>query len=99
MSVENVKKKILPILKSQDIVKAGVFGSFANGKAKKNSDIDILIEYNKGNKKTLFDFVGLKLDLEKKLKRKVDLLTYDSIHPLLKEIILNEQQVIYEKRA
>lgn len=99
MTTETIKKKIIPILKSQDVVKAGLFGSVVNGRAKKNSDVDILIEYSKGNKKTLFDFVGLRLDLEKKLKRKVDLLTYDSLHPLLKEIILNEQQVIYEKGA
>jgi len=99
MTAETIKKQIVPILKSQDIIKASVFGSFVNGEASENSDVDILIEYNKDNKKTLFDFVGLKFDLEKELKRKVDLLTYDSLNPLLKDIILNEQQVIYEKGA
>jgi predicted nucleotidyltransferase len=41
----------------------------------------------------------LQFALEDKLGQKVDLLTYGSIHPLLKDIILKEQRVIYEKRS
>ena len=54
-----------------------------------NGDIDILIEFK--GKKSLLDLAGLKIELEEKLKRKVDVLTYDSLHPLLKEHILAEQ--------
>lgn len=91
MSIQTVKKKILPILKRQDVVKAALFGSFVRGEAKKSSDIDILIQYKSNNKKSLFDFVGLKLELEDKLKRKVDLVEYSALHPLLKDRILKEQ--------
>lgn len=90
MTVQSIKSKILPILKSQGVVKAGLFGSLARHEEKKNSDIDIIIEF-KDNNKTLLDFVGLKLDLEEKLKRKVDLVEYSALHPLLKENILKEQ--------
>ena len=97
-TIQSVKKKILPTLIRHDVKKAALFGSIVRGELKKKSDVDILIEYKKDDK-TLLDFVGLKLDLEEKLGRKVDLLTYNSIHPLLKDIILNEQKVIYEKRS
>lgn len=97
MKIQHIKAKITPILKDQGVLKAAVFGSYATGEAKPSSDVDLLVELE--DRKSLFDLIGLKLDLEDKLKKKVDLLTYDAIHPLLKDIILNEQQVIYEKRA
>ncbi|MDP2910673.1 MAG: nucleotidyltransferase family protein [bacterium] len=92
--ITNIKKKIAPILKSHDVKKAAIFGSFARGEQNKKSDIDILIKFKKDNDKSLFDLVGLRLDLEEVLKRKVDVLTYNSLHPLLKNIILKEQKAI-----
>lgn len=62
----------------------------------KKSDIDILVKLN--SKNSLLDLVRIQFILEDKLGKKVDLLTYNSIHPLLKDIILKEQKVIYEKR-
>lgn len=97
MDIQKIKVKAMPVFKKEGIVKAAVFGSQATGGAKKTSDIDMLVEFS--GKKSLFDLVGIKLALEKVLKRKVDLLTYKSIHPLLKDSILNEQQMIYEKRS
>ena len=54
---------------------------------------DPLIEY-KNDDKSLLDLVGLEMELKKKLRKKVDLLTYDSIHPLLRESILEDQKII-----
>ncbi len=88
--INKIKNKIKGILKKNGVVRAGIFGSYARGKQKKNSDIDILIEV-KGKKFSLFDLVGLQLILEAKLRKKVDLLTYNGIHPLLKERILKEE--------
>lgn len=72
---------------------AAVFGSVARKKTKKGSDVDILIKFRKSGK-SLFDLSGLKIELEEELNKKVDVLTYDSLHPLLKDIILKEQKVI-----
>ena len=66
-------------------MKAGIFGSYARGEAKKRSDVDILIK-QKG-RKSLLDLVGL----EMKLKKKVDLLDYKGLSPYLKERILKEE--------
>ena len=93
MSVAEIKKKIKPILKRHDVKKAAIFGSHARGEENKKSDIDILIEYKKDDK-SLLDLSGLKIELEEKLDKKVDVLTYDSIHPFLKDIILGEQRPI-----
>ncbi len=85
-----IKKIAVPVLRRNNVVRAGIFGSYARGEAKKGSDIDILIEI-KAKKFSLLDLVGLELELKEKLKRKVDLVEYSTIHPLLKERILREE--------
>jgi len=87
-AIEKIKPKIIKILKKNKIKRAGIFGSYVKGKQKKNSDIDILIEPAKGMG---LEFVGVKLELEDKLGRKVDLITYKGIHPLIKRNILKEE--------
>ena len=91
-----IRSKIIPILKKYDVKRASIFGSVAKGRAKKKSDVDILVELPKN--KSLLDLVGLKLEIEGKLKRDVDILTYNAIHPLLKESILKESVIIYEEK-
>lgn len=92
-----ISKKINLILRRHDVVKAALFGSFVRGENKKNSDVDILVKFS--SQKSLMDLVRLRFALEEKIGKKVDLLTYDSIHPLLKDIILKEQKIIYEKKS
>ena len=93
MSIKEIKNKINPILKKNGVKKAAIFGSYARGEQKKRSDVDILIEYQK-NDKSLLDLVGLEIKLKEKLNKKVDLITYDSLHPLLRESILKDQKII-----
>lgn len=97
MTIQDISAKIIPTLKRQGVSKAALFGSVVTGEAKKKSDVDILVDFNE--RKSLLDLVRLQFVLEEKLGRKVDLLTYRSVHPLLKDIILKEQKVIYEKRS
>lgn len=86
---ENLKKKIIKILKENKIKKAGIFGSYARGEQRKNSDIDIIIEPN--DNILGFAFFGLQDNLSKRINKKVDLITYNSINPLIKERILNQE--------
>ena len=93
MSINEIKKKISPILKKNGVKKAAIFGSYARGEEKKKSDIDILIEYENDDK-SLFDLAELQIKLEEKLKKRVDLGEYSTIRPQIKDKILNEQVFI-----
>ena len=88
--LEILKEKIIKILKKNKVVKAGIFGSYARGEEKKDSDIDILVEI-KSKGFSLLDFVGLKLELEDALMKKVDLVEYHLIKSRIKERILNDE--------
>jgi len=92
-----IVNKIIPVLKKHQVKRASVFGSFARGEARRNSDIDILVEMPEAA--SLFDLVGLKSDLEKKIKITVDLLTYRSVHNLIKKHVKKDELQIYATRG
>jgi Predicted nucleotidyltransferases len=56
MNIQQIKAKIVPIFENENIVKAAIFGSYAIGKTKKDSDVDLIVEF--GERKSLFDLVG-----------------------------------------
>ena len=87
--IEKYKEIILEILRKHDVKKASLFGSIVREEMSTDSDIDLIIEF-KGDK-SLLNLAALKIELEEKLSLKVDVLTYNSIHPLLRDQILAEQ--------
>ena len=91
-NIEQIKHSVLPIFSRYGVSKAGLFGSVVTGQMRADSDIDILVQIDEDI--SLLDFVGLKLELQDVLKRKVDVVEYDTIKPFLRESILSEQQVI-----
>ncbi len=92
--IAKLKRAIVPILKKNDVVKAGIFGSYARGEETKKSDIDIVIQFK--GRKSLLDLVGVKQDIEDKLKKKADVVEYSALHPLLRKKILKEEVRIYD---
>lgn len=87
-TLEKIKPKIIKILQKNDIKKAGIFGSYARGDQRKNSDIDIIIEPTEG---IGFGFARIEFELEKLLKKKVDLVSYNGLSPYLKDKILDQE--------
>jgi len=74
------------------VKRASLFGSVIRQDATESSDIDILVEMPETA--SLLELDNLKLDLEDILKGKVDVLAFDSLHPLLKERILQDQPAV-----
>lgn len=95
-NISKIKPQIIKIIKKSGIKKAGIFGSYARGEQKASSDIDILIEPTK--EIGFFEIIKLEDELKNKLNKKIDLLTYASIHKLLKKRILKEEiRIIWVK--
>ena len=91
-TIAGLKSKIIPVLQQHDVIHAAVFGSFARGDEREDSDLDILVELGEG--KTLLDLVALKLKLEEVLERKIDVVTHNALQPGIKERILEERVAI-----
>lgn len=93
MKLDDIKLLVVPVLKKYNITKAGVFGSYAKGRASETSDIDLLVELTYPF--SLLDFVGVKLELEEILGKNVDLVEYQAIKPIIRDSILNSEIRIY----
>ncbi|MBN1450125.1 MAG: nucleotidyltransferase family protein [Anaerolineales bacterium] len=81
-------KKLKSALDEFGVRSIALFGSFAREEAKDSSDIDILVEFDRPV--GLFEFARLKLYLEKKLGREVDLVTPDALREEMRDDILRE---------
>src|SRR3989344_4580431 len=87
--IDQIKRKIVPILKKSGVTRAWIFGSYARGEQNKKSDVDILVEIN--NEVGLIEFIGLKVSIEELLRRKVDLVEYSTIRPEIRENIIRDE--------
>ncbi len=77
------------IVKHFGVKKVGVFGSFARGDAQGDSDVDILVEFQEGQK-TFGNYMELKFYLEELFGREVDLVIETAIKTRPREHILKE---------
>jgi len=96
--IVQLTQQLTPILKTNGVVFAGLFGSHAKGNANQNSDYDFLIEFNPQKKYTLFNLVTLKEELEKALQKQVDVVTPNGLDPYIKQEVLNSVISFYDNR-
>ncbi len=82
LTLQTLKKQIVPILLKNSVTKAAFFGSFARGDHRPDSDIDLLVSLAKN--KSLLDLISLEQDLEDKFQKDFDLVTYQSLNSKLK---------------
>ena len=81
---------------NKPVLRAFLFGSFSRGDAEENSDVDILVELDY-SKHVGLGFVGMKLDLENRLQKKIDLVSSNSISTHILPFINNDKKLIYER--
>lgn len=81
----------------EPIVRAWLFGSFARGEERADSDVDILVQFDRDAKVGLLRHADILLRLEQLLHRKVDLVPENSIYPELRQFINSSRVLIYER--
>ena len=82
--------------KSQPVEKAWLFGSFARGEERSDSDIDIMVVFVDGAKIGL-RFAGMVCELEDLLQRNVDLVVEGSLLPFAAASAEHDKKLIYER--
>ncbi|HAI75456.1 MAG TPA: nucleotidyltransferase [Microscillaceae bacterium] len=82
---------------TQPVIRAWLFGSYSEGTADENSDIDLLVELDHSQPVGL-KFVTMWLDLKALFKKEVDLLAVGGVSPFLQPNIDKQKKLIYERR-
>ena len=88
---------IAEYFKTQPVLKAWIFGSFARGEEKPWSDMDILVQYDRTQPIGLLKIAGMQLDLEDLLGLEVDLVEEGALRLWAVESVNNDKQLIYER--
>lgn len=95
MDLEPVMNRLRSTCQSKDIAMLGVFGSVARGEESPDSDVDLLVRLSKPV--GFVEFIELEDTFKDIFGRNVDLATESSLHPLIRQNVLRDLKVIYEK--
>jgi len=91
--------KISNYFDSQPIEKAWVFGSYARTEENRKSDIDILVNFSKEARVTLFKYIHIVNDLQTLTGKKIDLVEEGQLKPFAKESAEQDKILIYERKT
>ena len=91
--------KIKRYLSGQPVLKAWLFGSFARGEEREDSDVDILVSFDKEARVSLLRHAGMLCDLEDLLERPVDLVNEQSLYPEVRATVNQDKILNYERGA
>jgi predicted nucleotidyltransferase len=95
-----MNQQIADYFKTQPVLKAWLFGSFARGEERPWSDVDILfVPDSSGKPFSLFTHGGMLMDLQDLLGRKVDLVEEGSLRPYAVESVNRDKILIYERKS
>ena len=94
MNPSERNKTLVSFLTKHGAKKIGLFGSVARGEDRPDSDIDVLVEFSEV--KSLFEMVGIELDLADVLGKKIDLFREENLRPIIKNSVMEDLVVIYD---
>ncbi|MBQ9661595.1 MAG: nucleotidyltransferase domain-containing protein [Oscillospiraceae bacterium] len=102
-STEEIGCRIAPIARKYGLPAVYLFGSYARGEARADSDIDLLVDLSGTGIDSLFKLGGLYSDLENALEAPIDLVTIDSMEEptdrrsqiRFREAVAKERKMIY----
>ena len=97
MSTQTMNHTLADYFKTQPVVKAWLFGSFARGEETPLSDVDLIVQYDDKARISLLKHCAIMNDLEELLDRKVDLVEDGELLPFAVESANHDKKLIYER--
>ena len=100
MGKDNINLEvIISYLRTQPVKKVWLFGSYAEGEARADSDVDLLVEYDYNEKVGILKHAEIILALEGILQKEVDLVPVEALRETLRPHVDKNKIMIYERSA
>ena len=97
MTTNMIKTTVADYFKTQPVLKAWLFGSYSRGEQTKESDVDILVQYDRSQRIGLLKIAGMHIDLENLLGHKADIVEDGTPRPWAVESVNKDKCLIYER--
>lgn len=96
MSIPTMHTVLADYFKTQPVMKAWLFGSYARGEETPLSDVDLLVQYDEGGV-SLLKHAAMICELEDILGRPVDIVEEGTLRPRISESVNQDRKLIYER--
>ena len=97
MSQQTMTQLIAEYFKTQPVLKAWLFGSYARGEEREDSDVDLLVKFDRSLPIGLLAYVRMHRELEETLGRKVDLVEDGTLRPAAQRTASRDLKLVYER--
>ena len=92
-------QQIAEYFKTQPVLKVWLFGSYSRGEQRADSDVDLLVKFDRSRPIGLFAYVRMRRELEEQLGRKIDLVEEGTLRPAVQKTANHDLKVIYERNS
>ena len=99
MSTQVMTQQIAEYFKTQPVLKAWLFGSYSRGEQRVDSDVDLLVKFDRSRPIGLFAYVRMRRELEERLGCKIDLVEEGTLRPAAQKTAYQDLKVIYERNS
>lgn len=97
---DNMLQTIRDYFATQPVQRAWLFGSYARGEEREDSDVDILVDFDQENASVgLLQFCHIMNELSDRLGRPVDLVVNGTLLPFAERTANQDKQLIYERAS
>ena len=97
MDTQQMIQQIAEYFKTQPVLKAWLFGSYSRGEQRLDSDVDILVQYDREQPIGLLRISKMQLMLEHLLGKEVDLVDQETLFPWVEDNVNQDKKLIYAR--
>ena len=99
MSTQAMTQIIADYFKTQPVLKAWLFGSYARGEQTSDSDVDLLVEFDHSSPIGLFAYSRMWRELQERLGLNVDLVEEGTLRPFAVDSANRDKKLVYERAS
>ena len=95
LTIEQIRTVVADYFRDKPVKKVWLFGSYARGEAREDSDVDLMFSLEEQTKISYFGLARFLLDLEERLSRKIDFVEEEVMYPRIRKEVDKDKMLLY----